>query len=293
MIPESRRKKLELLTRSIAKGDFTAASKLLQEQAAAPARQATAPARPLPLAEACPGVEATLGRETYWLIRRDPRQVGEEALRVACQYAAVMRGARQRFDELEASPALCRAADARPEDVLFLDIETCGFAGTGVFLIGTMLFAEDRLVVEQHLARTYAEESAILRAFADRCEQAGLLVTFNGKAFDMNMIRERSAFHAIELPDRLPPHLDLLHESRRLWRGRVPNHRLQTLERHFCRRTRTGDIPSAAVPDAYHRFVDTADARELREIVHHNLMDLLTMVELLCAALTGCQVEET
>ena len=114
-----------------------------------------------------------------------------------------------------------------------------------------------------------------------------MLVTFNGKSFDMSMIRERAAFHRVEWPWTAPPHLDLLHESRKLWKGRLPNCRLQTLERHLCRRHRIGDIPGAAIPDAYHRFVDTRDARQLGDILHHNLLDLLTMAQLLSLVLSG------
>jgi uncharacterized protein YprB with RNaseH-like and TPR domain len=336
---ESRRKKLQMLTRSIARGDFASAAKLLQAEALSAhgggthkgaqdggtdkrgddggkasidkrgddggrasidkrredAGKAKIDSRvgPVALVEACPGVEAMIkaasGEARCWLIRRRLSDVSPDCLEVARQYAAVLRGARQRFDELEASAELCRAADARPEDLLFLDIETCGFSGTSIFLVGTMSFADGEFLFEQHFARNYAEEAAILRAFTDRYARTGLLVSFNGKAFDMNMIRERAAFHAVEMPEEQPSHLDLLHESRRRWRGRVPNCRLQTLERHFCGRVRAGDIPGAAIPDAYHRFVDTGDAREVRDIIHHNLLDLLTMAQLLCAVLTGCE----
>ena len=120
---------------------------------------------------------------------------------------------------------------------------------------------------------------------------ARVLVTFNGKSFDMTMIRDRSAFYGIELPNPCPPNLDLLHECRRHWRKDLPNCRLQTIEQAVCGRRRVGDIPGAAIPDAYHRYVDTGDARQLRDILHHNLLDLLTMAQILCAILTGRDVE--
>ena len=113
-----------------------------------------------------------------------------------------------------------------------------------------MAWEDGHLAFEQWLARDYSEESAILQAFADRYEQAGVLVTFNGKSFDMSMIRERCAFHAVELPHRRVPHLDLLHESRKRWRGEVPNCRLQTLERHLCRRRQVE--PARAAEHLFH-----------------------------------------
>jgi len=232
-------------------------------------------------------MQTPAGGRPCWLVRKRLIEVDGEAVAIARDYAAVLRGARQRFDELQASAALCHAADARPEDLLFVDIETCGLFGAGIFLVGLMSYADGGLLFDQYFARDYAQEAAILQAFAARCGAAGVLVSFNGKTFDMNMIRERSAFHAVELPCPIPPHLDLLHESRRRWRGKLPNCRLQTLETHLCGRRRVGDIPGWAIPDAYHRFVDTGDARQVRDILHHNLLDLLTMAQLLTAILAG------
>ena len=137
----------------------------------------------------------------------------------------------------------------------------------------------------------YAEEAAVMSAFCRRYAEADLLVTFNGKAFDMNMIRERCIFHGLDAIEHAPPHLDLLMEARKRWRGRFPNCKLQTLEQHLCGRHRVGDIPGWAIADAYHKFVTTNDARQIRDIVHHNLLDLLTMGELISIILTGCEPE--
>lgn len=331
---ESRRRKLQMLTQSLARGDFDAARNALRPGAAkagagglksagkfagpeadegADAGGLAAivlpelPQGPMELPLAIPGSEwlgepAAAGR--FWLVRRTLEEIAPQHVSVQDNYDAVLRGARQRLDELQASAELCHVANARPEDLLFMDIETCGLAGTAIFLVGTMFFAEGRLVFEQLLARDYSEEQAILRAFADKLDAAGVLVTFNGRSFDMNQIRERCVFHQLDscLPDshrtspprRLatrPPHLDLLPESRKRWRKRLPNCRLQTLERVLCNRRRVGDIPGWAIPDAYHQFVATGDARQLRDIVHHNMLDLLTMAELLTAILTGVDVE--
>ncbi len=293
-IPQSRMRKLQLLRRSIRRGDFGRAAEILDSGGGAGGEGKHAAAEPLPLEQACGGAEQTVatptGEAKYWLIRRTLGQIAPDDVSIAAEFASVLRGARQRFDELKASPALCHVADALPEDLLFMDLETCGLAGTPIFLVGELAWAADELVFTQRLARDYSEEPAICAAFAERLAGASVLVTFNGKAFDMTMLRERSAFHAVAFPprDELPPHLDLLHESRRQWRGQVANHRLQTLERHFCGRARVGDIPGWAIPDAYHKFVDTHDARGIGDIAHHNVLDLLTMAQLLVAILTGC-----
>jgi len=254
------------------------------------------------LADACPGREVTvatpLGERAYWLVDGAVADVLPDEAPIEAEYAAVLRGARQRFDELSASAALCHLADGGPGDPLFMDIETCGLSGAMIFLVGLMRFTDGRLVYAQHLARDYAEETAVLAAVAEALPSAGALVTFNGKSFDMPMIRERSIIHRVELPPadgppegRMPPHLDLLHEARPRWKGQLPNCRLQTLESCLCRRARSGDIPGGDIPDAYHQFVREGDARRLRAIGRHNLLDMLTMVQLVCILLTSCEAD--
>ena len=281
-----------MLTRSLAAGDVRSAEEILRRPVARPPGELIAPPtpdrEPVPLAAAAPGVEAVGPHGHFHLIRRRLVEISGDYADVQRQFAGVLRGARQRFDELEASAALCHIADGEPEGPLFMDIETCGLAGTSIFLVGLMGFADGELVFDQFFARHYGEEPAILAAFADRLAAASTLVTFNGKSFDMTSLRERSVFHGLDLGEE-PPHCDLLHESRRRWRKALPNCRLQTLEQYLCKRRRVGDIPGAAIPEAYHGFVATGDARQIRDILHHNLLDLLTMSQLLCMILTGEQ----
>ncbi|MGB2824948.1 MAG: ribonuclease H-like domain-containing protein [Phycisphaerae bacterium] len=283
---------------SIAKGDFASALEMLRRQAhsrATPRREGTAEREPLSLTEVCNGSEVTVrtpgGEVGCCSVHRGLREAAPENAGIAREYSAVLRGARQRFDDdaaLGASAALCHAADADPGDLLFMRIETCGPGEAIVFLIGMMQYTDGDLVFDQCLARDCREEPAILQVFADRCAEARVLVTFNGMARDMSMVRQRSAFHDIELPRRRTPHLDLLREARRRWRGDVPNLRLETLEQRVCGRRRVGDIPGRQIPQAYERFVETGDARQIGEVLHHNMLDLLTMAQLVVAILTGC-----
>jgi len=275
-----------MLTRSLAAGQVQRAEEILQSVGEPAAR--AAPHQPIALAQAAGGAETVTARGACWLVRRRLADISADELAVQRRYAAVLRGARQRFDELAASAALCHVADGTPDGSLFMDIETCGLAGAPVFLVGVMSYRSDELVFEQFLARHYGEEPAILAAFADRMAEAATLLTFNGKSFDMTMLRDRAVFHRIDLGPE-PPHCDLLHESRRRWRSSLPNCKLQTLEQYLCKRRRVGDIPGSAIPDAYHSFVADGDATQIKAILHHNLLDLLTMSQLLCAVLTGEQ----
>jgi len=168
-----------------------------------------------------------------------------------------------------------------PEDFVFFDIETTGLSSTPLFLIGAMDWEDEGLVVRQYLARDYSEEAAVIAFFAEVCRGKRLFVSFNGKSFDLPYIQVRAATHHVPLEEQPATHFDLLHECRRVWRGVLPDCRLQTLETWICKRSRQGDIPSAEIPDAYHDYVRTRDARDLVEILKHNVLDLVTLADLM------------
>lgn len=182
------------------------------------------------------------------------------------------------------SPLQCHfhalGAPVAPEHLLFVDLETTGLSSSPLFLIGTLAWEGEELVARQYLARHYGEEATVTALFASIMRARRLLVTFNGKSFDLPYVRMRAAAHRIRLGPELP-HFDLLHICRRYWRSVLPNCKLQTLERLVCGRTRTGDIPGSEIPDAYHAYVRTENAADMVDILHHNLLDLLTMAELL------------
>ncbi len=167
-----------------------------------------------------------------------------------------------------------------PEDVLFADIETTGLGGTPVFLVGAMVWEDGGLVVYQYLARDYSEEKGIVARFVDLAAGRKLLVTFNGKSFDVPYLRTRAA--AVGVPFSVgSAHLDLLHVGRRIWGSKLPDCKLQTLETFICGRVREGDIPGSEIPEAYHEFVRTKNAVEMIEILRHNYLDLVTLAELM------------
>ena len=174
----------------------------------------------------------------------------------------------------------CGAAPVEPQDVIFMDLESTGLAGTPLFLIGTMTWEGAGLVVRQFFARDYSEEAAVISHFLRAARGKKLLVSFNGKAFDVPYIRVRAA--ATGLPFRLDAdHLDLLHVCRRTWRDALPDCRLQTLESRVCGRVRHSDIPGSEIPEAYHQYVRTGNAVEMLEVLEHNRQDLLTLAELM------------
>ena len=165
------------------------------------------------------------------------------------------------------------------QDVLFLDLETTGLGSSPLFLIGTMVWADDGLVVRQYFARDYSQERAAISMFLQAVTGKKLLVSFNGKSFDLPYVRVRSAATGLAFEIQAA-HLDLLHVSRRVWGGSLSDCRLQTLERAICGRLRTGDIPGNLIPQAYHDYVRTGDATQMADCLQHNMLDLVTLADL-------------
>ncbi|OGF25883.1 MAG: hypothetical protein A2V63_05625 [Candidatus Eisenbacteria bacterium RBG_19FT_COMBO_70_11] len=171
------------------------------------------------------------------------------------------------------------------ERALFLDLETGGLTSSPVFLAGTMHWSGTDFVLRQYFARHYGEEATLLGALGLLARGFEFLVTFNGKSYDAPFLTGRAVVHGVPLA--LPPrHIDLLHPARRRWRLQLPDCRLQTLERHVCRRGRSGDVPGEEIPGLYHDYVRHGDPYRLIPVFHHNLLDVITMAEILRALCT-------
>jgi len=166
------------------------------------------------------------------------------------------------------------------ERVVYLDLETGGLGSSCIFLAGTMRWTGEDYVLKQYFARHYGEEAALIERLSEDLSAADAVVTFNGKSFDVPLLRERAARHLVTVA--VPPiHADLLHHSRAAWKGKVPNCRLTTLEAYICQRRRSGDVPGDEVPGLYHAYVRDGGGDRLIPVFHHNLLDVITMDELL------------
>ncbi len=207
-------------------------------------------------------------------------------------------------------PEFAAFAGSLPDRTLALDLETCGLAGSALFLIGVLRHVENTLMVQLLLARNYAEEAAVLASLWEIIAKYDVLLTFNGKSFDWPMVIERSIRHRLTFeqpvgwaqptrfriankfqatnqvmvdgihPTSAKVHVDILHHARQRWRRQLPNCRLLTLEHHVCRRNRSADIPGHAIPAVYAEYVRTGFEREMDIVLYHNALDLVTLFDL-------------
>ncbi|MCA9153102.1 MAG: ribonuclease H-like domain-containing protein, partial [Planctomycetales bacterium] len=144
---------------------------------------------------------------------------------------------------------------------LFIDTETTGLgggAGVYAFMVGVGTFeqidssvsavdhspftihhspfnAPTHFVVRQFFMRNPAEEGALMMALAELLDRYEMSVTFNGRTFDLPLLRTRLRQNQHMYPelrgsgrllDAERAHLDLLHPARRIWKRRLQSCRL-------------------------------------------------------------------
>jgi uncharacterized protein YprB with RNaseH-like and TPR domain len=169
-----------------------------------------------------------------------------------------------------------------PSRALFVDTETTGLSGgTGMmaFLVGAGRFEDGRFVVEQWFLREPSEEPALLLALRERLEQCTSIVSFNGKAFDLPLLRARFIMNRLGVPET-PPHFDLVHVARRIYGDRMDQCRLVHLERDVLGFVREGDVHGSEIPSRYTAFLRHGDAEGLLPVIEHNLWDVIAMAAL-------------
>jgi uncharacterized protein YprB with RNaseH-like and TPR domain len=191
-------------------------------------------------------------------------------------------------------PAL-PSPDGGGDRTLFIDLETTGLsggAGTVAFLVGCGWFDMGAFQVRQFLLTSYSAERALLSAVADCLDATSLLVSYNGKTFDVPVMETRWMFHRLPMPLESVRHFDMLHPARRLWRTRTDEFdageggcRLSTLERVLCDVNRVGDVPGMEIPARYFRFLRSGDARPLEPVLEHNRIDLVSLAAVTAHAL--------
>ncbi len=163
---------------------------------------------------------------------------------------------------------------------IFIDLETTGLsggAGMVAFLVGCGYFDLGAFQVRQFLLPSHSGERALLAACAEFFEGADLIVTYNGKTFDVPVMETRWLFHRMQPSLDGVPHFDMLHPARRLWRHDEQGCRLSTLERTLFDVQRVGDVPGMEIPSRFFHFVRSGDPCPLEPVLEHNRIDLVSL----------------
>lgn len=234
--------------------------------------------------QAVPAIAERLGGE----------EVAPGLVEVVRRYPLALRHGRRPLREVA---ALCRDEGGAlrwgqplvPERLLFLDTETTGLAGgagTLAFLAGVARLSGACLEVRQWLLTAFAGEGALFEQLAGILGPEDVLVSFNGKSFDVPLLDSRARLQGREASLRGRPHIDLLHALRRAHGKHLPDCRLQTAEAHLLGLTRHDDLPGDQAPQAWRDWLRHGQAGRLNDVLAHNRNDLLSTAMLL-AVLAG------
>ena len=171
-----------------------------------------------------------------------------------------------------------------PGGIVYLDTETTGLmggAGTIVFEAGVGRLTPDGFRIRQFVIRDYHEERYLLAHLREEVEQGSLLCTFNGKTFDVPLLRDRLLMNRMDAAFLDLPHIDLLQIARRVWKLRLKRCNLSRLEEEILGTPRTDDLPGSEVPARFFSFIKTGRPELLEDVLTHNAQDIASLCVLL------------
>jgi RNase_H superfamily len=168
-----------------------------------------------------------------------------------------------------------------PEDapLVCLDTETTGLAtaaGTLAFLVGLARWDGTAFRQTQLLLPDHADEPAMLAEIERWVTPDAWLVSYNGRGFDWPLLEAR-----FRLAGRAAPahagHLDLLPFVRRVFRHRMEDARLRTVEERLLGVTRQGDVGGWEIPAIYLDVLRGGPVAPLAGVVIHNEKDVRSL----------------
>ncbi len=208
------------------------------------------------------------------------RALAEEVLALIREEdaGAVMAWTRSRLSPTH--PEVIRASSLfEPERLVFLDIETLGVFSRPVFLIGSATIEGSSIHLRQFLARDIDEELPALLAWQESLPEDPLILSYNGRSFDVPYLADRFAYYGEELTTG-SHQLDLLHITRRTIGRDLSDCRLATIEQSVLDINRGFDLPGVLVPQWYDTYRRSKNPGPLIPIIRHNRQDVLSLVDL-------------
>jgi hypothetical protein len=180
---------------------------------------------------------------------------------------------------------LARLPGQPPADapLLCLDTETTGLAtaaGTIAFLIGLGWWDGHRFRLLQLLLPDQSDEPALLEELSRWIPLEGWLVTYNGRGFDWPLLTTRFRMSGRPAPGHAG-HLDLLPLVRRVFRHRMVDARLRTVEETLLGVERHEDVEGWEIPGRYLDFLRGGSPLPLVAVAKHNGQDVVALARLL------------
>lgn len=163
-----------------------------------------------------------------------------------------------------------------------LDIETTGLnPSRNKFILGGLFNLNDK-TMHQVFAESRGEEKTALIKFSEQLSGLDMIITYNGRHFDMPFINRRAASFSINV--RQPYNLDLylVLKGHSPIRKFVPNLKQKTVENYMgLWQNRDDEISGAESVELYNRYENTGDKRLEEKILLHNSDDVKQLARLL------------
>jgi len=171
--------------------------------------------------------------------------------------------------------------EVTPSQYLFMDTETTGLsggAGTYIFLIGLGKLEGLSLILEQFFLKDFPGEVEFLSSVEKDLVSERVIISYNGKAYDIPLIKSRFALAGKEL--KIGGHIDLLSFTRRLWKRVLNNLSLKNIEAEVLGCPRIHDLRGWEVPQRYFSYLRFQEQEQLKDVFKHNLLDISSLVRL-------------
>lgn len=164
-------------------------------------------------------------------------------------------------------------------NLLFIDTETTGLGGSGTvaFLIGVGSVTAKGFEVRQYLLPDYTDEAGMLEDLLLELSGEYSVVTYNGAAFDLPLIRDRFIINRVGKEVPYDEHIDLLHAVRRLYKRRVGSCKLTNIEVELFGFERTDDVPGWLVPSVYFEWLGDESLEYMNGVLEHNRLDIVSL----------------
>jgi uncharacterized protein len=174
------------------------------------------------------------------------------------------------------------AGDLEYDSFKFMDIETLGLSNVPIILIGIAEMDKKgkSITSTQYLLRDKVEESAVLEGYLSHIDDDSTLVTYNGASFDVPFIKNRCNYYQLN-NECQPFHYDLIFYARSLWKDKLPNCKLTTIEKQVFNTNRVDDVPGSHIPGYYDTYLKEGNIGPLIPIIEHNRLDIVSLASLL------------
>jgi uncharacterized protein YprB with RNaseH-like and TPR domain len=170
---------------------------------------------------------------------------------------------------------------ARPEDILFTDIETTGLSSaySAVYLIGCAYYENGSWQLRQYFSDKN-DEVSILTAFIDFSSRFKTIIHFNGNRFDLPFLKKRAekhnlcfdpdSFSSLDIYKKISPYKSVLG---------LADCKQKSIE-SFLNIAREDEMSGGDLIEIYKRFITAPNQEAEKIILLHNADDVRGMLML-------------